>query len=325
MSFTFGKDKGFKKAAPGGPPEQVELQVCLTQKVQSHIPYMTPRAGAIRAAMNANITTPEGNRIFMFRKDDNSWTNVAIDSTPHQPKITCDPIYAVEKAYNVFSRLSDVSNVKITDDAGKTITLADVKQLPFRSLEDVATDVPPDDDDDDELASAIVDLKQAQGELKDRVNILDTRVDHLDMNVATELQNGLKTTSGDLAELRALYGMLKEQHDNLNEKLEKLAAPTTTTNAVDAVNTPPHGGFGSNIGYDTALGDLGFNDASTDAGTSSAPSSSGTPAKLSRLERAALKRKSKPAADEHSPSVEPSTADDDISEKARGKRRASRK
>eukprot|EP00966_Prymnesium_polylepis_P288094 6654060-Prymnesium_polylepis.1 len=124
---------------------------------------------------------------------------------------------------------------------------------------------------------------------------MDKRADHLEVIVASELQRGFKTNSDDLAELRALYAVLKGQHDDLVKRLGEQA--NTTTGAANVVSTPPHAGFGANIGYDTALGDLGFNDASTDAGASSAPSSSGTPAKLSRLERAALKRKPPPTAD----------------------------
>lgn len=133
-NFNFGKSKTIKKhgLSRSAAKEAAGIQVARSQIVRLGIPYQTPRAAEIRTAVNTKVLTDDGRRIFFFRGEDESWTNVDLKATDAEPLLTAGPIEATEKAYNVLSHCPAVSTVSIEDEDGSPLTMAQVRSSPTR-------------------------------------------------------------------------------------------------------------------------------------------------------------------------------------------------
>ena len=99
------------KAKEVKPREPVTLIADKNQVITALIPYNSAHAAVIRQHMHSNITV-DNQRLFLFRPV-NGWSNVALDSTAENPKLTADPITVLKLAHTKFSECSAVSTVTI--------------------------------------------------------------------------------------------------------------------------------------------------------------------------------------------------------------------
>ena len=93
------------------PREAVILVANKNQVITALIPYNSKQAATIRQHMHLNITI-DGQRVFLFRPI-NGWTNIALDATETNPKLTANPITALKLAYTKFNECTAVSSVTI--------------------------------------------------------------------------------------------------------------------------------------------------------------------------------------------------------------------
>ena len=114
MSFAGGAKRtstGFMSGSPNNkattPAEPVVIIVCATSIIKLTIPFGTPRAKAIRSYMHTNIVTADGAKIFIYT-DASGWTNVALDSTLSEPKLTEEPAATVRAAKAAFTACTGV-------------------------------------------------------------------------------------------------------------------------------------------------------------------------------------------------------------------------
>ena len=128
MGFNISGHKKFG-AKPSGPAEPVTIKASTNQVVHLKMPYLTPRAGEIRSAVNFKVLTDQGTRIYFFNPADETWTNISLESTEANPVLSAPPVEAVEKAYNVLSRCPAVSKVTIVDDNDQPINMAQVRAI----------------------------------------------------------------------------------------------------------------------------------------------------------------------------------------------------
>ena len=126
MSSAFGCNQknsllGSKlsKSNQVNPPEPVLLVANKNQVITAVIPFNTKRAAEIRQHMHATIVK-DGQRIFIYRSV-NGWTNIALDSTDANPKLTCDPITTLITAWREFNNCTAVSTVSIKWDGSDTV------------------------------------------------------------------------------------------------------------------------------------------------------------------------------------------------------------
>ena len=79
-------------------PENISAVVHLNGIVVAVLPFGTPRAAAIRAFFAARMLNDQNQRLFVFRKEtNNSWTTIALESTPANPQLTAPPHYVALK------------------------------------------------------------------------------------------------------------------------------------------------------------------------------------------------------------------------------------
>ena len=98
-------------------------------KITLGIPYRTKRDEEIRGWCNTKILNQDGYKIFIFRSEDGSWTNVSLTSTLDAPSLTAPPLYTVEKAYDVLNACPAVASVSIVDDNNNPLTLEQVRAI----------------------------------------------------------------------------------------------------------------------------------------------------------------------------------------------------
>ena len=132
------------KPKPLAPPEAVRLDVLQNQIVVAVIPHNTAKAAPIRTWMHQNVIHPnDRHRLFIFRTStNNSWTTIALDSTPAEPKLTAEPAVVVTVARAEFNRCPHVSTVSCRDWMGNEITEADIPNLQFNPLMPAAAPEP---------------------------------------------------------------------------------------------------------------------------------------------------------------------------------------
>ena len=99
------------KAKDNSAPEPVTLIADKNQVITAIIPFNTPMAASIRQHMHTTVLN-DGQKIFIYRSV-NGWTNIALDSSEAAPKLTCDPVTTLIKAWTEFNKCPQVSNITI--------------------------------------------------------------------------------------------------------------------------------------------------------------------------------------------------------------------
>ena len=136
MTFNMKRKAGYDPSKAKGPAEPVKLKVFLDQKVAAILPYLTPRAPEIRAAVNLKVLNAEGKRIFFFNPNapndsELKWTNVSLESTAGNPLLAAPPAIAIEVAHKVLSKCKAVSTITIVDENEQPLTVQQVCSLAF--------------------------------------------------------------------------------------------------------------------------------------------------------------------------------------------------
>ena len=107
------------------PPEDVSAKFALSRVVTLEVPFNTPKAAAIRAFVSARLLTEDNRRLFIFRRETgNTWTNIALDSTPAEPKITGEPAEIARKLESILAMCPDVNRVLLYDPDGNVVNAA---------------------------------------------------------------------------------------------------------------------------------------------------------------------------------------------------------
>ena len=105
------------------PRENVTAVFQLSQIVILRVPYGTPRSGAIRAFIAARLLNENNQRLFIFRRDTgNSWTTIALDATPSEPKLTAPPAEIARKLTTILTTCADVGTVTLFDESNNVLT-----------------------------------------------------------------------------------------------------------------------------------------------------------------------------------------------------------
>ena len=157
--------------AVASPPENVTADFAMTQVVTLGQPYNTPKAANIRAFCAARLLNNDNQRLFLFRKETgNTWTNIALDSTPSVPKLTAPPAEIARKLSTILVSCPDVNQVIMRGPDGERVTAEDVSNMQFTPLEEQAVAPPVE-----EVAAPPADTNAMMRQIKD----VDTKVDDL--------------------------------------------------------------------------------------------------------------------------------------------------
>ena len=191
--FTFSRARPAKPVGQvkSSPPEACGIQVSINSKISLGIPFRTKRDKEIRECVKTRILNDDGSRVFFFRSDDDSWTNVALESTFDAPALTAPPLFAVQKAYQVLTACPAVSTISIVDDNGNPLTLEQVRVMEFIPFEYE----PTPRTDDDELAEAVVDLQGLTEKHTVQVAELTAKLSRAESEIQTLKTDVAKLTS----------------------------------------------------------------------------------------------------------------------------------
>ena len=199
LSFDCNETNSYSgRALAKTPKEPVDAIAYKNQVVQLKIPFQTPRASEIRTFMHTHLLNDETQqRLFVFRKG-NGWTNIHLEASAANPKITWLPHAILHKVF-LLEKCEAVSRLTVKkgagfDDEGATILFDDIEALDFDSLEPaVSSDGPPSGAstsgaDPPWKAEMERNLKKHD----DRAEALDTKLGYL-INVVEKLANGRPT------------------------------------------------------------------------------------------------------------------------------------
>ena len=188
------------------PRESVTLVADKNQIITAIIPYNSPQAAPIRQHMHSNITI-DGQRVFIFRPV-NGWTNIALNSTAENPKLTADPITVLKLAHTKFSECPSVSSVSIkwagTEDVK---TYEDIDQM-----EPMFTPLP---ESQDPVAEG---QAKTEGEfLMDKLNEVDKKVDDKILELGKKIDEVAGQMMSEFGEkMESFSGRMDELIDSIH-------------------------------------------------------------------------------------------------------------
>ena len=200
------------------PRESVTLVADKNQIITAIIPYNSPQAAPIRQHMHSNITI-DGQRVFIFRPV-NGWTNIALNSTAENPKLTADPITVLKLAHTKFSECSAVSTVTIKWAGSDEV-------LNYEDIDNMEPMFIPLPESQGPVAEA-----KTEGEfLMDKLNEVDKKVDDkilgLDKKI-DEVAGQMMREFGD--KMESLSGKMDELIDSIhNNAVAPICSVTPTT------------------------------------------------------------------------------------------------
>ena len=201
--------------------EAVMLVADKNQIITAIVPYNSPQAAAIRQHMHSNITV-DGQRVFIFRQV-NGWTNIALDSTAENPKLTADPITVLKLAFTKFSECTAVSTVTIkwagTDE---NLTYEDIDQMEtkFDKLPDAQPDADPVNNKGD-VEYLMDKLNEIDKKVDDKVLELGKKIDEVAGQMMSELADKMESLNGQMDEL------ISSIHRDADAHIRPVQTPTT--------------------------------------------------------------------------------------------------
>ena len=173
FSMVTGSSNNSQRTPPralASPPENVTADFALTQVVTLGQPYNTPKAANIRAFVAARLLNNDNQRLFLFRKETgNTWTNIALDSTPAAPKLTAPPAEIGRKLETILASCPDVNQVIMRGPDGQSVSAEDVSNIQFTPLDEQAVSEP----------AAEVVTPSDNNALMRQMKEMDTKVDDL--------------------------------------------------------------------------------------------------------------------------------------------------
>ena len=132
FAFLSGKNAARGGLAPGArkmpatPAEDLIVVVDASQVVKVLLPFNTARAPAIRQYAQSYLVDENNRRVLIFRKDMEggpAWTNIALDATAFEPKLTMCP---------------DIARIIFKSTGGAVLELSDIERMEFLPLVGVA-------------------------------------------------------------------------------------------------------------------------------------------------------------------------------------------
>jgi hypothetical protein len=173
------------------PKEPIVATVQKNQIMQLDIPHQTPRAAGIRNYMHTHMLTDDQRplKIWVYRPA-TKWTNVALDSTTQDPKLTWLPHATLHKIF-LFEKCDDVSNVQVKKgpgfaDEGQLILQEDIEGIEFDDIQPANTSVTntPDRKMSDQAQDMNGNttnsrLVRLEAKLDDTLTSVDTKIAHL--------------------------------------------------------------------------------------------------------------------------------------------------
>jgi hypothetical protein len=203
------------------PREPVTLVADKNQIITAIIPYNSPQAAPIRQHMHSNITI-DGQRVFIFRPV-NGWTNIALNSTAENPKLTADPITVLKLAHTKFSECPSVSSVSIkwagTEDV-KTYEDIDQMEPMFTPLPE-SQDPVADGQAKTEGEFLMDKLNEVDKKVDDKILELGKKIDEVAGQMMSEFGEKMESFSGRMDEL------IDSIHSNAVASISSGQTPTT--------------------------------------------------------------------------------------------------
>ena len=196
--FKGGKLSKEKTAAP----EPVILIADKNQVITAIIPFNTPMAASIRQHMHTTVLN-DGQKIFIYRSV-NGWTNIALDSSEAAPKLTCDPVTTLIKAWTEFNKCPQVSNITIKwKGSEQALSYDDIAgmEAEFVALPEGTGDADNHGESSKSDAEVLGDMVSALGDqMGNQMSTLSTNIDECHTQL-TYLINLMETTRGEEASI----------------------------------------------------------------------------------------------------------------------------
>ena len=206
------------KAKEVKPREPVTLIADKNQVITALIPYNSAHAAVIRQHMHSNITV-DNQRLFLFRPV-NGWSNVALDSTAENPKLTADPITVLKLAHTKFSECSAVSTVTIKWAGSEEV-------LNYEDIDKMEPMFIPLPESQGPVAEA-----KTEGEfLMDKLNEVDNKVDDKILGLDKKIDEVAGQMMREFGEkMESLSGKMDELIDSIhNNAVAPICSVTPTT------------------------------------------------------------------------------------------------
>ena len=199
------------------PRESVTLVADKNQIITAIIPYNSPQAAPIRQHMHSNITI-DGQRVFIFRPV-NGWTNIALNSTAENPKLTADPITVLKLAHTKFSECSAVSTVTIKwAGSDEVLNYEDIDKM-----EPMFIPLP-------ESQGPVAEAKTEGEFLMDKLNEVDKKVDDKILELGNKIDEVAGQMMGEFGEkMESFSGRMDELIDSIHSNAVASSGQTPTT------------------------------------------------------------------------------------------------
>ena len=207
------------KAKEVKPREPVTLIADKNQVITALIPYNSAHAAVIRQHMHSNITV-DNQRLFLFRPV-NGWSNIALDSTAENPKLTADPITVLKLAHTKFSECSAVSTVTIKWAGSDEV-------LNYEDIDNMEPMFIPLPESQGPVAEAKTEgeflmdkLNEVDKKVDDKILGLDKKIDEVAGQMMSEFGEKMESFSGRMDEL------IDSIHSNAVASISSGQTPTT--------------------------------------------------------------------------------------------------
>jgi len=156
-------------------PEPVVLLVDKSQVITAMIPYNSKNAPLVRAHMHEHIQH-EGRKVFIFRAA-NGWTNIGLDSTAENPKLTCEPITTLKTAWAAFAACPHVGKLTIR-------WKGEDKELKYEDIDGMEGMFDPLPEGTPDSSGPSMDKKTDAEYLMDKLIVIEKKVEALDIKYA---------------------------------------------------------------------------------------------------------------------------------------------
>ena len=169
--------------------------------------------------MHLNITI-DGQRVFLFRPI-NGWTNIALDATETNPKLTANPITALKLAYTKFNECTAVSSVTIKwEGSDEILTYDDIDNMEdkFVALPESQTPIAETKTDAEFLMDK---LNEIDKKIDDKIVELGKKIDEVAGQMMSEFGEKMVSLNGQMDELISLI------YRDADAPIRSVQTPTT--------------------------------------------------------------------------------------------------
>ena len=171
MPLSFGCSPAAKTSTKSPKEAMVAVVDPPHPAVELKVPYKTAQAWALRAC--AKDLKIEGDFVWQYDGRE-TWSTIHKESSPTAPRITCDPVQALQLTKTAFEQEPACYSFTIKTSDGNVLTIRDLERVEWTAVDDLAEESQPDRLD--ELEDQINELQSDKESILARLDTLEALV-----------------------------------------------------------------------------------------------------------------------------------------------------